>query len=67
MKVTDDQSLAENLGKRGGWTVPAPIPTEAEIRERCEIVRRSWADPLLRLELGLSDPIPNTERHHIRT
>lgn len=55
MKVTDDQCLRENLGQRGGWTVRAPDPSPEEIRQRCEIVRASWEDPLLRLELGLPD------------
>ena len=59
--ITDDTGLAANRGKRGGWTVEVPTPTPKEIAEGCARVRASWSDPLLRLELGLSEVRQITE------
>lgn len=53
--ITDDTGLDENRGKRGGPTVEVEAPSIEEIRQRCEVIRASWEDPLLRLELGLSE------------
>lgn len=53
--ITDDTGLEENRGKRGGPTVEVEAPTPEEIRAGCERIRASWRDPLLRLELGLSE------------
>lgn len=61
--ITDDTGLKENKGKRGGPTVEVEAPSEREIRQRCEVIRASWSDPLLRLELGLSEPHLNREPH----
>lgn len=47
-----------NRGKRGGWTVQIPTPTPDKIREETARIRASWADPLLRLEMGLPPDKP---------
>lgn len=61
--ITDDTGLDANKGKRGGPTVEVEAPSEDEIRQRCQVIRASWADPLLRLELGLSETHLNREQH----
>lgn len=55
MRITDDTSLAENKGRRGGIFTEVEAPTIQEIEERAARVRESWDNPLLRLELGLSE------------
>lgn len=54
-RITDDTGLAENKGKRGGVCVEVEAPSRKEIRERSAAVRASWFDPMLRLEMGLSE------------
>lgn len=61
--ITDDTGLKANKGKRGGTTVEVEAPSPQEIRQRCQVIRASWSDPLLRLELGLSEPHLNREQH----
>jgi len=64
MSVTDDTSLPENLGKRGGHTIAAPVPSPREIAEATARIQASWFDPLLRLELGLPEiPAVGSPRH----
>lgn len=64
MSVTDDTSLPENLGKRGGVTTAAPVPSPREIAEATARIQASWFDPLLRLELGLPEiPAVGSLRH----
>lgn len=45
-----------NKGRRGGPSVEVVPPSKEEIRQGCEIIRKSWGDPVLRRELGLSPP-----------
>lgn len=43
MRYTDDQSLPENLGRRGGTKIQTPVPSPAEIAEAAERIRQEWS------------------------
>ena len=40
--VATNNSLAENLGKRGGVSVRAPDPTGLQIRIACRRFKKAW-------------------------
>lgn len=54
-RITDDTGLPENKGKSGGICVEVEAPSRREIAERSAVIRASWFNPLLRLELGLPE------------
>lgn len=41
-RYTDDRSLPENLGTRGGLKVQTPLPSPQEIAEAAERIRQEW-------------------------
>lgn len=54
-----DHLIEFNRGKRGGHTREIPSPSQEEIWGPLTAeIRASWADPLLRLEMGLPPDKP---------
>lgn len=41
-RYTDDRSLSENVGRRGGIKVATPDPTPEEIAAEAAKIRESW-------------------------
>jgi hypothetical protein len=51
--ITDDTSLPQNRGRRGGGTARPDDPCPAEIARLCAIIRSEW--PEWRLNQGRSE------------